>query len=470
MRNASLAWSAVQGSAFRFTWGGNSPSLDVRDHANGNNDLYFDSQLPPFGYAVTYAFELGEGIVERDVAFNGSGAVSWSTAGGTNGGGPADVETVALHELGHVLGLLHEDSVPAVMKSGGDPSIVRRTLLADDEDGVRFLYPAGGGGGGGGAAGPDLAAGTLTITSGTPGIGNRIFLRVEVRNRSALSAGPFRVKATLSPALPVAAGDEEIGSTEVAALAGGNAVLVDLDAFVPAATPPGRWRLGAFVDPEGATGDPARANNGAATGQFTATRPPAALELGDTLDAGLGPLGSDGSSAWIGAGTEVRLRVRGERGVRPVVRVRAAGEAAVLAEDAGARRASLRWTAPADGTYEFEVASASEAVGRYRLLTSGRARERGRDATAPAEVPFPAYPGGTVTLRALYEGEAAAPACRPPSGPEFAGPAKVRGRRAVLGPLSPDVRGTHVFVLGGTGPVRVSFDSRTPRPGGLVVR
>jgi hypothetical protein len=64
-----------------------------------------------------------------------------------------DLQTVALHELGHTIGLGHEDRVPSVMATYYDG--VERMLFADDIAGVTALYSSSGGKGGkGGKGGP----------------------------------------------------------------------------------------------------------------------------------------------------------------------------------------------------------------------------------------------------------------------------------------------------------------------------
>jgi hypothetical protein len=54
-----------------------------------------------------------------------------------------DVQSVALHELGHVLGLEHSDVEDAVMAPTLSFNATRRSLAADDVAGLHQLYPAG---------------------------------------------------------------------------------------------------------------------------------------------------------------------------------------------------------------------------------------------------------------------------------------------------------------------------------------
>ncbi len=63
-----------------------------------------------------------------------------------------DVETVALHEIGHILGLQHSDVAGSVMFPSVSSNSTKRTLTADDIAGIDQLYPTN-----------QLASGTYTI-------------------------------------------------------------------------------------------------------------------------------------------------------------------------------------------------------------------------------------------------------------------------------------------------------------------
>lgn len=96
-------------------------------------------------------------IVEADILFNDLD-FAWSTSAAT-GGASRDVEAVAIHELGHLTGLLHvceddgRDGAPACASDAAFDDAVMypfyrgtdaRVLGADDAAGICHLYPSSG--------------------------------------------------------------------------------------------------------------------------------------------------------------------------------------------------------------------------------------------------------------------------------------------------------------------------------------
>ena len=85
--------------------------------------------------AVTQLESDGDGLVAVGMVFNDD--LDWALYDGPWDDAVPDFRRVALHELGHWLGLDHENLVPSIMASfAGDTA----SLQADDVDGVRFLY------------------------------------------------------------------------------------------------------------------------------------------------------------------------------------------------------------------------------------------------------------------------------------------------------------------------------------------
>ena len=131
--------------------------------------------------AVTRSWRTGSTTVETDIVFNASR--DWDLYGGGRQAA-IDFQRVAVHELGHALGLNHEQDAPAIMA----PNVGNlRSPQADDIAGVRALY---------GGAGDDYgnsisAAQTIapnSTTSGTINSGRDVdFFRINLKNRGRLA-------------------------------------------------------------------------------------------------------------------------------------------------------------------------------------------------------------------------------------------------------------------------------------------
>lgn len=139
-------WANVASSTFVYADGGDTsrcPSL-VREckgpqKFDGNNDVGWIDIKDPSVLGVTW---WGTSTDELDMALDNKN-FTWYT-GNPNGipSGVFDTETVWLHEFGHGLGLGHSNANGAVMEPYYEG--LKRTLYADDINGISFLYPTGG--------------------------------------------------------------------------------------------------------------------------------------------------------------------------------------------------------------------------------------------------------------------------------------------------------------------------------------
>ncbi|MEO6874500.1 MAG: FG-GAP-like repeat-containing protein, partial [Opitutaceae bacterium] len=115
---------------------------------DGVNQVFFAAS--PYGYswdsstlAITTTWYEGTKRLEADVIFNT--AYTWDSYRGALQPGSIDIRRVALHELGHVLGLTHPDqavppqNVSAIMNSAVSNL---ESLQDDDIEGVQSLYGA----------------------------------------------------------------------------------------------------------------------------------------------------------------------------------------------------------------------------------------------------------------------------------------------------------------------------------------
>lgn len=142
---AMVAWNAyVDSVEFRVI----RDSTAATGLGNGVNNVFWSSTVygrtfaPYAGY--TLWLNRGSAIYEADVIFNNQR--SWNSYRGNPRGNIVDMRRLAIHELGHVLGLNHPDehgqSVAAVMNASmGNVD----DLTADDISAAQFLYSLGNG-------------------------------------------------------------------------------------------------------------------------------------------------------------------------------------------------------------------------------------------------------------------------------------------------------------------------------------
>lgn len=91
-------------------------------------------------FAATWSYEDGAAF-DCDLYFlseNDYGTIYWDADSNGPASGRYDIEGVALHELGHCLGLDHSDDSTAVMYAYYNGS---RSLTSDDISGFQYLYP-----------------------------------------------------------------------------------------------------------------------------------------------------------------------------------------------------------------------------------------------------------------------------------------------------------------------------------------
>ena len=149
-------WTDVPTSTITYQYGGLTLARPGED--DGSSTLGFESrpELDRVLASTSFLVDRTSGaLIESDIFFNSSFTWSVSAAGET---GRYDLESIALHEIGHFNGLGHSALGETELREGGGRrvlsaeavmfpiafsagSIAGRTLKADDIAGVSDLYP-----------------------------------------------------------------------------------------------------------------------------------------------------------------------------------------------------------------------------------------------------------------------------------------------------------------------------------------
>ena len=131
---AFATWENDAGSSVDFTRGSaTSGSSVARDSVNS---VFWGSPNANYLAQATWWFS-GSTTVEFDIQYNDGHA--WAT---TATSGRYDIQSVGLHEAGHILGLDHVTDSTQVMNPTIGAGVLKRALYAGDTEGIGKLYPA----------------------------------------------------------------------------------------------------------------------------------------------------------------------------------------------------------------------------------------------------------------------------------------------------------------------------------------
>lgn len=144
VKRAAQAWADVSCTTVAFAQPANltGPRKSASDRLN---KVFWVEDRWNHGSAtlgVTLTAYSGSALFDADIEFNGV-HYAWQTGRGAYCSGCTDVYSIALHELGHFLGLDHSTSSDAIMFASY-PGSPKQALTNDDNAGICALYPAAG--------------------------------------------------------------------------------------------------------------------------------------------------------------------------------------------------------------------------------------------------------------------------------------------------------------------------------------
>lgn len=125
---AFARWAAVSQFTFAEAKDGTESELEIGFHRLEHGDGF---SFNGTGFALAHAFNPPIGLFHYDADER------WST---NPNGDEFDLESVAVHEIGHLLGLGHSEFTDAIMYSGISTGVKKTALTQDDILGIRTLY------------------------------------------------------------------------------------------------------------------------------------------------------------------------------------------------------------------------------------------------------------------------------------------------------------------------------------------
>ena len=152
-------WQAVPTSAITYQFGGFTSALPGEDDGLSTLGVVNRPDLNRVLASTSFLIDTVTGeLIESDIFFNA--ALPWSVAAAGEAD-TYDLESIALHEIGHMSGLAHSALGETELREGGGRrviaaaavmfpiafaagSVAQRTLQADDIAGISDLYPDGG--------------------------------------------------------------------------------------------------------------------------------------------------------------------------------------------------------------------------------------------------------------------------------------------------------------------------------------
>lgn len=149
IRNAIAEWNSIAETTLnlvedesdvsqaRTDWGADDIHLVMFDEDNSSG--FFPNGSGTVALTPVWFFSSGR-ISDADILFNGKG-FHFTTSGDS---GRFDVQDVAAHELGHLVGLDHSGWSGGTMYPFVDPTVIlHRSLSLDEVTGIRAVYPGG---------------------------------------------------------------------------------------------------------------------------------------------------------------------------------------------------------------------------------------------------------------------------------------------------------------------------------------